>query len=640
MVFRRFASVRRYIALGLIVVPMVVGLIWLYVQRSQMAAQAAQAAFNLGLGEVDRNLDIVTALCRSQQENTRASLLVAQQVLRGAGAAELLDQKVSWQAIDQFSRKTQEITLRAMAIGGRAVEINFDPTKVSPVVDETRRITGYFCTIFQRMNQQGDMLRVCTNVQDGPRRAVGTYIPVAGAEGKSNPVVTAVMKGNTWAGRAFVVDEWYIASYEPIRDARGEIIGMLFVGLPERSLSWLWSRIGRPRSEQNHASFVLDTRGNLLGGKDGTYVGRPITEVADLEDRAAMKDMTALAANLEPGQTASYEYSCLDKDTSEQCRKVCRVSRLKDWDWAVVVEADSDDLYAPHERILALNASSSIALAVVAGMSLVAVMWIWRLGSRAAGKDLSSVIEAIPDPFLVVDHEYRVVLANKAARDLCGHDPVATGMRCHQVSHHSDTPCTGQDDPCPVRAVFETGKPVNVTHVHRNAAGDPIHVDVSASPILDDRGRVRYAIEACRDVTDRRQADQAIRRESAKLAAMISGMEEGVVFADARGVIVEANDYICRLAGKSRQELVGRTMEELHVPVLMTKITALIEKFRMNPGSPAWVVQRPLGEREMILRVQPIYRDGTYDGALLNVIDVTELVTARRMAEKGHRGQE
>ncbi|MEI7836504.1 MAG: hypothetical protein WCK05_08830, partial [Planctomycetota bacterium] len=126
MVFRRFASVRRYIALGLIVVPMVVGLIWLYVQRNQMAAQAAQAAFNLGLGEVDRNLDIVTALCRSQQENTRASLLVAEQILRGAGAAELLDQKVSWQAIDQFSRKTQEITLRAMAIGGRAVEINFD----------------------------------------------------------------------------------------------------------------------------------------------------------------------------------------------------------------------------------------------------------------------------------------------------------------------------------------------------------------------------------------------------------------------------------------------------------------------------------------------------------------------------------
>ena len=33
------------------------------------------------------------------------------------------------------------------------------------------------------------------------------------------------------------------------------------------------------------------------------------------------------------------------------------------------------------------------------------------------------------------------------------------------------------------------------------------------------------------------------------------------------------------------------------------------------------------------MRVQPIYRDGKYDGVLLNVIDVTELVHARRQAE-------
>ena len=63
------------------------------------------------------------------------------------------------------------------------------------------------------------------------------------------------------------------------------------------------------------------------------------------------------------------------------------------------------------------------------------------------------------------------------------------------------------------------------------------------------------------DVTDRKQAEEKVRlaaewaqRENAKLAAMISGMEEGVVFADADNVVVEVNDFMCRFAGRQRSD--------------------------------------------------------------------------------------
>jgi two-component system NtrC family sensor kinase len=38
-------------------------------------------------------------------------------------------------------------------------------------------------------------------------------------------------RGETWTGPAFVVNDWYIAAYEPITDPRGRIIGVLYVGL-------------------------------------------------------------------------------------------------------------------------------------------------------------------------------------------------------------------------------------------------------------------------------------------------------------------------------------------------------------------------------------------------------------------------
>ena len=49
------------------------------------------------------------------------------------------------------------------------------------------------------------------------------------------------------------------------------------------------------------------------------------------------------------------------------------------------------------------------------------------------------------------------------------------------------------------------------------------------------------------DITSRKQAENAARRETAKLSTMISGMEEGVVFADRNDVVVEANEYFCQL---------------------------------------------------------------------------------------------
>jgi two-component system NtrC family sensor kinase len=73
---------------------------------------------------------------------------------------------------------------------------------------------------------QGD-LRVSTNVrEENGDRAVGTRI--------SDEVYRTVNeKGQVWLDRAFVVDDWYISGYEPIRDLTGKIVGILYVGMLE-----------------------------------------------------------------------------------------------------------------------------------------------------------------------------------------------------------------------------------------------------------------------------------------------------------------------------------------------------------------------------------------------------------------------
>ena len=71
-------------------------------------------------------------------------------------------------------------------------------------------------------------LRVSTNVRNkGGSRAIGTRV--------SQEVNKAVLsEGKSWIDRAFVVSNWYITAYEPIKTVKNEIIGILYVGMLEK----------------------------------------------------------------------------------------------------------------------------------------------------------------------------------------------------------------------------------------------------------------------------------------------------------------------------------------------------------------------------------------------------------------------
>jgi len=146
-------------------------------------------------------------------------------------------------------------------------------------------------------------------------------------------------------------------------------------------------------------------------------------------------------------------------------------------------------------------------------------------------------------------------------------------------------------------------------------------------------------VHSLRDITTRKEAEEQRERENAKLSAMISGMDEGVVFADVDNVIVEANEYFCQFVAKERSAIVGKRIDDFHSGTVLEALRSRIEEFRGNPRSDPHVVQRSLGSAEVILRMQPIYRGDQYEGVLLNVINVTSLVAAQREAEAASRAK-
>ena len=106
-----------------------------------------------------------------------------------------------------------------IAYGSHIVNDNFE------VVDSVEKEVGSKATVFQKIGDKA--IRVSTNVINAEgKRAVGTEI--------SSVVYDAVIKkGQTYYGTADVVGKKMVVAYEPIRNSAGEIIGILFVGIPE-----------------------------------------------------------------------------------------------------------------------------------------------------------------------------------------------------------------------------------------------------------------------------------------------------------------------------------------------------------------------------------------------------------------------
>ncbi len=150
--------------------------------------------------------------------------------------------------------------------------------------------------------------------------------------------------------------------------------------------------------------------------------------------------------------------------------------------------------------------------------------------------------------------------------------------------------------------------------------------------ILDMEGE-QVALSVNRDITAKRKIEDKVWKERTKLLSMISGMDEGVVFADKDNKIVEVNAYVLKLAGKRWSDIVGRSLSDIHSPDIMKKIEGYLNKFRQNIDSKPVEIQRSLMDMEMIFRLQPIYREGKYDGVIFNLIDVTELIKTRKEAQ-------
>lgn len=376
------------------ILPMAVIVSVLYVQKIKATKDLMTELDALGRGNLTQIAQDVYNLCETSndliQQQVNTSLNAAREQLISTGGARLTSEKATWQATNQTDKSTTSCTLPKMYVGSKWLGQNKDPKVTTALVDRVAELTGATCTVFQRMNDAGDMIRVATNIKtaDG-NRAIGTYIPATESGGTKNAVVASVLRGETYRGRAFVVNAWYLTAYEPIKDKGGKVIGMLYVGVKQEAVESLRKGIMNVKVGKTGYVYVLGGKGQQQGhylvSYEGKRDGENIWEAKDADGKLFIQSVVNKALPLKKGEVAFEQYPWKNKDDKTARMKIAAIAYFEPWDWVIGAGSYEDEFnQAAREAEAALTRvlwwSLIGGLIVLLGTSTLSVI----IGSRIA----------------------------------------------------------------------------------------------------------------------------------------------------------------------------------------------------------------------------------------------------------------
>lgn len=266
------------------------------------------------------------------QDDVNRGSSTVQSLITATGAVALdANDPLTVAAINQDDQSSTTLAVPSLKIGGTKVAGNYR------IVDQVQASSGAAATIFELIPQ--GLLRVSTNVikTDGSR-AVNTYIPV------TSPVYQAIAAGQTYQGVATVLGKPYLASYQPLKDATGKVVGAVFAGMDQAPyVKRITNELVKVVIGKSGYIFILSDTGNYVLSSGNKRDGENIWASKDANGNLFIQNMIASAKSLKDGGTGVITYAWKNTGETTARNKISGFTYFAPFNWTIGAGAYKDD---------------------------------------------------------------------------------------------------------------------------------------------------------------------------------------------------------------------------------------------------------------------------------------------------------
>jgi PAS domain S-box-containing protein len=238
-----------------------------------------------------------------------------------------------------------------------------------------------------------------------------------------------------------------------------------------------------------------------------------------------------------------------------------------------------------------------------------------------------SVIEALPAAVYTTDAEGRITMFNDAAVEFSGRTPtIGSDSWCvtWKLFHPDGTPMP--HDECPMAMALKQGEPVRgYEAIAERPDGTLVNFIPYPTPLHDSNGNLIGAINMLVDITERKRAEEALRRNSLELSEFFENASEAIHWVGADGIILRANQAELQMLGYDADEYIGRNIAEFHLDqeVISDILKRLLQGETLE-NYPAKLLRKDGSIREVLINSSPYSQNGKFVHSRCFTRDVTE----------------
>lgn len=176
---------------------------------------------------------------------------------------------------------------------------------------------------------------------------------------------------------------------------------------------------------------------------------------------------------------------------------------------------------------------------------------------------LASIVDSSQDSVVTIDFDSVITSWNKAAEVLYGYPAVeAIGKKLSLVVLPADIAELFKS----VDTIKNNGEVEIYETVRVHKGGSLIDLEVRLSPVKDSSNRVIGVSTVARNMTDRRRAEEALKKSQMRFSAIVNQATVGIYETDSKGKIVFVNRKLCELLGYDERDLIGKSIWDVTHP--------------------------------------------------------------------------